>query len=306
MPSWQNQHPLSIADVADLLAAQFSELVGAQVRMLREGWESTAYVVNEQLLFRFPKRADVVPMLERELRLLPVLRQELPLAIPDFRFNGEPTERYPLRFVGYPLIQGTQAVDVDFRSVRSASIARQLGAFLRALHTFDRARAEALLIQANCGWRGYPRLKQRVLAGLSVIEQHGRATAQLRRFFDDESVFAGAARAALCLVHNDLSSQHIILDAPHDTVVGIIDFGDADVGDAAGDFGGLFHWGGRELCEQVLEHYALEVDAEFLARARWTAACLAVFNLQFGLANDRPEEIEAGQRAMEHVFAAGL
>lgn len=54
-----------------MLDACLPELPVDAVEYLAEGWDSTVFTVNGELVFRFPKRADVAAQLRRELRLLP-------------------------------------------------------------------------------------------------------------------------------------------------------------------------------------------------------------------------------------------
>ena len=49
---------------------------------LAEGWDSLGCLVNDRLIFRFPKRPEVAGRLALETRLLPELAPTLPLPIP--------------------------------------------------------------------------------------------------------------------------------------------------------------------------------------------------------------------------------
>ena len=44
------------------------------------GWDNTAYLVNGEWVFRFPRRTIAVPLLEAEGRVLPKLAPRLPLS----------------------------------------------------------------------------------------------------------------------------------------------------------------------------------------------------------------------------------
>src|SRR6516165_1596960 len=82
-----------------LIEEQFPELMPVQIEPLGCGWDSTAYFVNCELVFRFPRRRLGAECLENEVRVLPAFRAPLPLPIPRPRFIGRATERFPWLFV---------------------------------------------------------------------------------------------------------------------------------------------------------------------------------------------------------------
>src|SRR6478735_3691006 len=99
---------LTIAAVRRALAIAFPALQVNDCRYLSEGWDSSAWEVNGDLIFRFPKRAEVADWLRREIALLPALAEALPLPVPRFShiaLSGAPTEpAFP--FVGYRKLDG--------------------------------------------------------------------------------------------------------------------------------------------------------------------------------------------------------
>ena len=62
---------LNAAQVASIIKVQFPDVSLSSVAHLGEGCDSTAFEVNGQLVFRFPKRADVDQQLAIESRILP-------------------------------------------------------------------------------------------------------------------------------------------------------------------------------------------------------------------------------------------
>ena len=111
--------------------------------MLGEGCDSVAFVVNRQYVFRFPKRDDVEEQLLREVPLLAELAPRLPIAIPRYTHVGQPSEAFPYHFGGYPLIDGTPALQLNLDGAQQLSLAPALGAALSALHGWNVADASA-------------------------------------------------------------------------------------------------------------------------------------------------------------------
>ena len=92
---------LDAAQVTSILQSQFSDLAPARVVFLGEGCDSFAFEVNDDWVFRFPKRDDVARQLAIESRVLPVLAARSPLRLPVFSFHGRPSDAFPFPFAGY-------------------------------------------------------------------------------------------------------------------------------------------------------------------------------------------------------------
>jgi aminoglycoside phosphotransferase (APT) family kinase protein len=71
-----------------LIGEQFPELAARKARLLAEGWDNTVWLVDETWVFRFPRREIAVPLVERELAVLPHLESALPVTIPAPVFSG--------------------------------------------------------------------------------------------------------------------------------------------------------------------------------------------------------------------------
>lgn len=114
----------------------FPELQVNSISEIPGGWDSDVLVVNERWVFRLPKRPEVKEWITKEISLLPQLEPVLPVPVPRFEFvcpeHG---------VVGYTKIEGTPLIRGLFPNVAMKRLARQLGAFLTALHRFPVSRA---------------------------------------------------------------------------------------------------------------------------------------------------------------------
>lgn len=131
---WRSEVCLTAEIAGAVLREQFPEVCGGPIRYLREGWDSVAYLVNGEWVFRFPKRREVDARLQREVRLLDALVGELPLPVPQVRWRGQPSSAFPFHFMGYQLLPGTQATETHLPACARAGAARDMGLFLTALH----------------------------------------------------------------------------------------------------------------------------------------------------------------------------
>ena len=65
-----------------LIMSQFPDLAPVRVAVLGDGWDNTAYRVNDDWVFRFPRREMGSNALEAEIRVMPGLAPRLPLPVP--------------------------------------------------------------------------------------------------------------------------------------------------------------------------------------------------------------------------------
>ncbi len=56
-----------------LIGSQFPELELRSLELIGEGWDNTVWLVDGEWSFRFPRREVAVPLVERELAVLPLI-----------------------------------------------------------------------------------------------------------------------------------------------------------------------------------------------------------------------------------------
>jgi aminoglycoside phosphotransferase (APT) family kinase protein len=235
--------PLTPATVRAAIRAAFPALPVATCAPLGEGWDSAAWLIDERLIFRFPKRPAVARALTVEIALLPALAAALPVPVPRFAYvaqRGAPTDpTFP--FVGYPALRGVFLDRApDLLAPGSPPLA-DLAAALRALHRFPRTQAVA----AGVPDRDWPdwvahweRFAARTLADPGErLTPAARAWAAALR----ERLLRELHRAArpVALIHHDLALEHLLVSPDGAHLAGIIDWGDLALGDPALDFVGV-------------------------------------------------------------------
>src|SRR3954449_8410035 len=98
--AWRPEIAITLDQATRIIRDQFPAL--ERVETLGEGWDYTAFRVDDVYVFRFPRRAVVLPGMEREIATLP--RLSLPVLIPVPLFLGEAAPDYPWQFFGAPYI----------------------------------------------------------------------------------------------------------------------------------------------------------------------------------------------------------
>lgn len=232
---WEPEFDVDEAFARALIGEQFPQLAGASLRRFGAGMDNVAFLVDGRYVFRFPRRAFVVPLLEREERILPRIAGALPIPVPFPQFIGTPGAAYPWTFAGYERLPGTSACSVDLTGDDRRSLAEPLGAFLCALHAIDPAiGADAGLPADEFGrldhGRRFPLARQR------YAELHEAGLLQdpqpFLRFLETHA--PGKAREPRRIVHGDLYARHLLVGSDR-RLCGIIDWGDAHLGDPALD-----------------------------------------------------------------------
>lgn len=250
---WHAEELFDEARAADLIAARFG--APTSIHRLGEGWDSVAFLVDGDRIFRFPKRASVVPRLRQELAVLPLL-QELPLAVPQPTWIGEPGPDTPLPFVGYPMLPGVPADTLE--AIEPGPVIAGCLAFLDALHALP---DEGVLGEVE-GWPDEE----------PAPPEHPVAERAL-----DWLAGSSPPRVPPVLIHDDLGLCHVLVDPRAGVPVGVIDWGDLSRGDPAHDLVGLYlRWpdalapaiADREGLLQRVQHHAIRAslaDCEVIA-----------------------------------------
>ena len=249
-----------------LIREQFDKLAVTELRLLGVGWDNTVYLVDDEWVFRFPRRAIAVDGIEREITVLLRLTA-LPLPIPTPQFVGARSAHYPWPFFGARYIAGAELSEAVVDDNQRDALGAPLGRFLRALH--DPARLPALtdLLPVDPNGRADMRDRvQRTRERLMEIERAGlwaissSATAILDPARDLPPV------AATVVAHGDLHLRHL-LRKMDGSPAGVIDWGDVFRADPSMDlslYWSLFSPAGREALRDAYG----AISEEQLLRAR--------------------------------------
>ncbi len=325
-----------------LIQTCFPSLSVRSIEFLAEGWSSSVWQINDEHVFRFPRRPEICPGLLKEIQLLPVLAPALPLSIPCFEYAWTGGPEYEGVFVGYRWIPGvpmtaehwafagratnhaasntitlptavappatrTEVVTAGRGSCDRLLPARQLGEFLTALHGFplEQAAAAGIPEGSPAQWREeYRRFYQTVRQRVFPLLEAEKQ----RRI---AAAWEGFVRdnANFCfqpaLIHGDLSGEHILFDVGQGGITGVIDWEDAAIGDPAFDFTGLLGDYGPEVAQRVLAAYHGPADPGMLSRACFYAAIGPFHEVLFGLDAGLTQHVATGLEALGETWHPG-
>lgn len=256
------------------------------VRPIGDGWANWTFLVDDDLIARFPRNRDIAAATQRELALLPVLADHVafhvPIPIVVGVWAGMP-------FFAYRRISGRPLEASDGGRPSTVETLRRM---LSELHSFPLDRAAQLLgaPPAERAWR----LQYEVLWDLveeAALPEMDRPLADRVRheyaeMLDHTPVFPS------CFIHNDLGPMHVLLDDNSHHPVGIIDFEDAWIGDPATDLTPLVATLGWPTLDVLTEGRDLgDRLTDRITFYRWMGSVHAII---YGVTQDVGHERDAG------------
>lgn len=279
-----------------IIEACYAQFPVRRCTLIPEGWDNLVVEVNGEYIFRFPRRPEAEAQLRKELRLLPQLAPALSVSVPRYEFLWQGGQAYPRPFAGYWKVPGVPLALDSISDEQTSRLVNQLAEILSEVHSFpvEQAVSSGMQNTSPAQWREqyralYRRAREQVLPLLEPPIGK-KATALWESFLGQDANF----RFRATLVHGDLGRQHILCGPDQGVVVGIIDWGDACIGDAALDFAGLLTGCSRAFVERVLVGYTGEVDETFRQRMAFYGASTPFHEVLFGLTTDDREHLTQG------------
>jgi len=250
-------------------------------------------LINDDLIFRFPRSAYVAEQYPRQIALLTYLRDKLPLPIPDPQYRSSPDVPWQHCFMGYHRIPGApfyrEVVDAIRDPAAVQALAVQLASFLRSLHQVSLADLPADLPMSD-------RVEDWVLLYQDIrtllfphmrLEARRKVAKHFERYLNDPAQFAYPP----VLRHGDFGDSNILYDPLTQRISGIIDFESLGLGDPATDVATLVGYG-EDFLKYCLESYpAMQTMLERVHFYRGTYALQEVY---YGLRDGNQQAFERG------------
>jgi len=242
-----------------------SEVPGLSVdsaKLIGEGWTARAYRVNDELVFKFPKRATDWDELDREIAFLAYARPLLPSPVAEHLFQIRKSLGAPHGYGVYRNLPGEAVRVSELSDAARAGLAASLARFLRSLHGLRvGAEMESVLRTAEERMVSEHRLseaQEKVAPGLTVQERRCLAHL-LDRYREAAGDFSEESR----IIHADFSAQHILY--AEGALTGILDWGEVSFGDPDYDFCYLYGEFGEAFVREVASQYG-HPDVDGLVR----------------------------------------
>lgn len=242
----------------------FPDLTIWKVDENHNGWDNKILIVNEQIVFRFPKSTELLSKIKEERKILEILRSKNPLlSIPDYQSVYKEGKMIG---VHYAFLEGSSLNEVQVENLLDHPFnARSVADFLTKLHHIDKLSVDCSLASVHSlkYWEElYSEIKIKIFPFLSSEEQN-MINEMFVSFFKKYPHF----QYKKTIIHGDLTASNIIYSLQNNCISGVIDFTDFQIGDPAFDFAGLYWDFGLEFTEEVLKGYSGDEDkSELLER----------------------------------------
>lgn len=258
----------------------FPDLKIKSLRANADGLINEVLIVNEDLVFRFPKNASHQKLLTNETKIIELARKYVEIPVPQFEYVSDELVVY--RFIPGNALRREDILKLHVRE--QAQIAQQLGDFLRQFHDIpmseigqngvaqsdvNRSREVWLKLFEDAKKELFPLMMPHVRES---IEEHFAPLARDKNFTNYTPK----------LINGDIVPYHIIFDREAKRINGIIDFGTAGIGDPAADFACIIYNYGESFLKRMADVYP-EIS-EAVRRARFWAGTLP---LQWALSGRR-------------------
>lgn len=243
----------------DLVNLSFPGLKIDKIKKIGEGDTYVVFLINDHYLFKKVKVEEGRQQLKKEVLLMEILAGSFTISIPQFVFVEK-----NYMFGAYEILPGQSLSEYLERNKFTKTHAAQSISFLATLH------AERSKIVKDC-----------ILPVMNYFDEYSQDYEYLKEIpttflskKQKEIILEKFAAYLSCkknfeytpaLIHNDFSFNHIICDPHSGNITGVIDFGDAAVGDVAYDFIFLYELPESIFMKQVCNIYP-GCNPEFIER----------------------------------------
>lgn len=279
----------------EVIREEYPQLDIQQAQLNTNGQFNNILIVNDELIFRFPKYASVILQLEAENTLLHTLQRHLPLPIPNPIYHSHERTQIGRVFSGYKMIPGEPLWPETLQALEGATVqqlAEQLAGFLSQLHSLS-ASDLGLNLSMPAGnevWADlYRRFRERLFPFMRA-DARERVAYAFEAFLDD----AHNQDYQPVLIHGDFGCSNILYNEQERRITGIIDFSSLSLGDPAVDIAALTcSVGYGEAFVKRFEPIYPNIDS-LLPRARFYTSTFALQEALYGIENDDQESFKAG------------
>ncbi|MDP4011915.1 MAG: phosphotransferase [Candidatus Roizmanbacteria bacterium] len=268
-----------------------------------DGWDFIVAVIDAKA-FRFPRRKEYECKFPTEVTFVQKFVARSPISIPDLILHKDENIGYFASYTFLPGVPFKSDIAKTFTQENKLIIARKLGQFLTAVHSFPIDEAKEIGIQEENvlqSWTDhFQNIKKMVFPHLNLKQQDWttRIFASFLQLIKEHPV-------QTVVTHSDIAPEHIIVNPDEQTLSGVIDFGDINITDPTYDFTFLNKYG-KDFLEEAYGAYTLPRDPYFEKRRQFYEDRLVVTNMehsvkvgeQYWIERHKVELAEYMQRAL--------
>lgn len=262
------------------------------------GQNNDVIIVNNSLVFRFPKYKNGIVQLRKETEILKYIKGIVSTPIPHPIYQSFEKLEPGKVFTGYNLIDGVplwkESLEKVNRGELIKGLASQLVAFLKELHSISEEKVSGVLkLEASNPHKEMSKLYDKIQKNLFpyINKEAQKEITQSFNTFLNGKVFTNFE---LTLIHGDFGASNILWNPETSRVSGIIDFGGSVLGDPAFDFAGILSSYGEDFFNMCINLYSN--GNEISERVRFYKSTFALQEALHGIENNDRQAFENGIR----------
>lgn len=266
------------------------------IKLIGEGYDSKAYIVNNEYVFKIKFSANKKKGYEKEKAIYDFLNKNLKtnIKIPRIEYSYITDE---LSILGYKEIKGkflTPEIYSTMSKDKQELLKQDITIFLRQMHDLDYSEISSYTIDNKQNvLEEYQLLKETIYDSLTDTEKQYIEDFMKRLY--NTTIFGGKK----CLCHNDFSCNHLLLDNDN-RLVGVIDFGDSGIIDEYCDFIYLLEDSEEEIGmsfgEDILKLYGNIDVSKAKEYQDIVEQYYPIETIVYGIKNDKSVFIEKGRK----------
>jgi aminoglycoside 2''-phosphotransferase len=287
--------PEGLARIEEALASSFPDLEVGSIRVLETGFGSVVVQTSDNVIFRVARHAHAAEGHTKEANLLPVLASRLPVSVPQPQWRAEPgSPGLPLGAIGYRRLAGEPLTPTWLARHDADKVASEIAKFLIALHRFPVEQAVQLGVPpADVNGCSFEALRRRVMSVLHDVltpEEYDTVSRWSDGFLADPALQHFDA----VLSHGDFWFGNVLVNDESESVVAVLDWTSAAIGDPAEDFARQLHLG-ETFASRVLRAYESRrgaVDPALIHRMKRRWELVEFAGVRTAIELDDPEELK--------------
>lgn len=266
------------------------------IKLMGEGYDSKAYIVNDEYVFKIKFSANKKKGYEKEKAIYDFLNEKLisNIKIPNIKYSYISDE---LSILGYKKINGeflTPEIYFTLSKEKQDLLKQDIAMFLRQMHDLDYSEISSYTIDNKQNvLEEYQLLKETIYDNLVDIEK--QYIEDFMQRLHSTTIFDGKK----CLCHNDFSCNHLLLDY-NNRLAGVIDFGDSGIIDEYCDFIYLLEDSEEEIGvsfgEDILKLYGNIDVSKAKEYQDIVEQYYPIETIVYGIKNNKTDFIEKGRK----------
>ena len=282
-----------------LLEHTFQDLKIEAIQILGKGYDSVAYLINNEYVFKIKFSANKKKGYKKEKAIYDFLNKKLDtnVKIPRIEYSHISDK---LSILGYKEITGiflSPDLYKNMTSKEKQTLKEDIAIFLKKMHNLDTTEISTYIIDNKQNvLEEYQLLRDTIYNSLN--DQEKEYIEQFMKKLNQTTIFDGKK----CLCHNDFSCNHILVDE-NNKFCGVIDFGDSGIIDEYCDFIYLLEDSkeeiGREFGEDILHIYG-DIDIDKAKEYQMVVEeYYPIETIVYGIKNNKQEYIDNGRRLIK-------